>query len=237
VGKSAKDFDDWFTAAGDPWNLDSGREKRRLATSLAFVCKHTPSNVEGTLIEFGPFHGHFTVQLAKAFPAATVLGLEISEVALRVARERTANLANVDLMLCDVANPQIEAIRNRRSTPVAIVALEVLYYLTDYGRTQTLNRFHDALGPIPWFVSSPIHGRDYLTTHRLESLFASAGYLCKDLDTLSLRFRLPRLSVLSSLPLLSRVLRTKRSSCSRPCLLYTSPSPRDLSTSRMPSSA
>ena len=34
-----------------------------------------------------------------------------------------------------------------------------------------------------------------------------------------------------------RILRWKTFRCSPPCLLYTSPSPRDLSTSRMPSSA
>lgn len=207
MGKSAKEFDDWFSAAGDPWNLDSRREKRRLSTSLAFVRKHIPRNAEGTLLEFGPFQGHFTVQLAKAFPAATVLGLEISEVALRVARERTANLSNVELMRFDIANPEIDAIANRNSAPLAILALEVLYYLSDYERSETLNRFHDALGPVPWFVSGPIGRPNYLTTQMLESLFASAGYLCKDLDTLSLRFRLSRVPVLPRLPLLSRVLR------------------------------
>ena len=39
------------------------------------------------------------------------------------------------------------------------------------------------------------------------------------------------------LPLKSPLKWVKNSSTSTPCLLYTSPSPRDLSTSRMPSSA
>ena len=85
-----------------------------------------------------------------------------------------------------------------------------------------LGSFHNVMAPVVWNKEKETHSATKVTLERLHTFFND--------ERPGIIFPSGRLSKLTLFGLWDR-------EWEKTCLLYTSPSPRDLSTSRMPSSA
>lgn len=118
-------FESLFRAARDPWQYGTmpyEQDKRqRLVDSVPPTSR--------TIVEFGCADGHNLLALGARFPGARIVGLDISPLAVEAARQRTAKLGNVTVL---VANAATAAARLRALGVLSadtVVVAEVLYYL------------------------------------------------------------------------------------------------------------
>lgn len=128
-------FDTMFAMSPDPWGYqDVPYEQRKRQHLLEAVGPHSR-----VIVEVGCADGHNLLALAQAFPAATLVGTDVSTTAVRIAAEHTRALPNVRV----VNASDLRALAEALSGPVdCIVLAEVLYYL---GGQQAMN---EALAPL-----------------------------------------------------------------------------------------
>jgi SAM-dependent methyltransferase len=113
-------FERLYEASADPWHyVTSAYEREKYTDTLAAL----PAGPIGSALEVGCSIGLFTVQLAAR--CERVVGLDFAPRALALAAERTARLANVQLL--QAAFPE--------QAPIGpwnvVVCSEVLYYLDE----------------------------------------------------------------------------------------------------------
>jgi SAM-dependent methyltransferase len=117
-----KIFDALFTLSPDPWGYqDIGYERRKQERLLATVGQEP-----GVIVEIGCANGHNLEALARRNPLATVVGIDISQSAVRLAEARVAELPNAHAL----HSTALEALDRLLPTSVDCVVLsEVVYYM------------------------------------------------------------------------------------------------------------
>ncbi len=140
-------FDSMFSVSADPWDYTAAYERRKQ--------QHLVASLRGrykTIVEVGCADGHNVEALARACPAAIVLGTDVSARALDVARRRTRGFGNAHVVPPD----EVAARLANAEQPHCVVLAEVLYYLV------TARAIRDALGSL---AATPGEQRDFLMLH------------------------------------------------------------------------
>lgn len=149
-------FDSLYESGdGDPWEFyESTYEQRKYDRTLNAAVDRTADTEVDAVLELGCGNGAFTARLVDAFPEADVHGVDISEEALAVARDR------VDGATFEHAE-MVEWAADRTESFDLVFASECLYYpaadlpVTEYvGFTRTLTEF---VAPEGYLVSASIH--------------------------------------------------------------------------------
>lgn len=119
----AEHFDELYRSGdGDPWEFyDSSYEARKYDRTLGVAVDRRPASEVDSILELGCGNGAFTTRLTDAYPDADVLGVDISEVALDVARER------VERATFECAE-MVEWVTDCTETFDIVFASECLYY-------------------------------------------------------------------------------------------------------------
>ncbi|WP_336206691.1 class I SAM-dependent methyltransferase [Nonomuraea sp. LPB2021202275-12-8] len=95
-GTLLRRYFDWWHRRPDPWNMGTDAyEQGKYAATLAQL----PDHPYRRILEVGCSEGVFTELLVKAYPDAHITGVDISERALRRARERVAEAADRTMLL------------------------------------------------------------------------------------------------------------------------------------------
>ena len=118
-------FNVMFSLSDDPWGYQQLGYERRKQESL--------------LVEVGCADGHNLIALARQLPASTVIGSDVSTVAVRIATQRTRDFSNVRVIGPEAYGELPESLHGRVD---CIVLAEVLYYLVGE------RAIHDALAPL-----------------------------------------------------------------------------------------
>ena len=128
-------FNAMFSLSDDPWGYQQlGYERRKQEFLLAEV-----GSTARVIVEVGCADGHNLVALARQLPASTVIGSDVSSVAVRIAAQRTRDFSNVRVIGPDAYDELPESLHDRVD---CIVLAEVLYYLVGE------RAIHDALAPL-----------------------------------------------------------------------------------------
>jgi ubiquinone/menaquinone biosynthesis C-methylase UbiE len=128
-------FNAMFSLSDDPWGYQRlGYERRKQEFLLAEV-----GSTARVIVEVGCADGHNLVALARQLPASTVIGSDVSSVAVRIAAQRTRDFSNVRVIGPDAYDELPESLHDRVD---CIVLAEVLYYLVGE------RAIHDALAPL-----------------------------------------------------------------------------------------
>jgi SAM-dependent methyltransferase len=88
----------------DPWDVEtSPYEQRRLARQVRVLDEHSTADAgPGSILELGCGEGVHTAALREAFPGSEVVGVDISTVAIRRARERLSDDPDVTFVVADL---------------------------------------------------------------------------------------------------------------------------------------
>jgi SAM-dependent methyltransferase len=119
-------FNEVFTKE-DPWRYFSCEyEKGKYVRQIEAVKQHAlhPQNI----LEVGCAEGAHTLMLARAFPEASILGIDISKTAVKRAKENCKCCQNVNIIEADI----IELFKQAHfpeNTFDVIIQSELLYYL------------------------------------------------------------------------------------------------------------
>lgn len=111
----------------DPWRYFSCEyEKGKYVRQIEAVKQYFlhPQNI----LEIGCAEGAYTLMLAKAFPEASILGVDISKTAVKRAKQNCEYFQNVDIIEADI----IELFKQAHfpeNTFDVIIQSELLYYL------------------------------------------------------------------------------------------------------------
>jgi hypothetical protein len=128
-------FNAMFSLSDDPWGYQQlGYERRKQESLLSEV-----GSSAGVIVEVGCADGHNLIALARQLPASTVIGSDVSTVAVRIATQRARDFSNVRVIGPEAYDELPESLRGRVD---CIVLAEVLYYL---GSERAI---HDALAPL-----------------------------------------------------------------------------------------
>jgi hypothetical protein len=115
-------FDAMFSLSPDPWGYAAIPYERRKQERLL----EAVGDSAGVIVEVGCADGHNLLALAERHPNATIIGTDVSQTAVRIAAERTADCAGIRV----VHAADLEGLRRALPGPVdCLVLAEVLYYL------------------------------------------------------------------------------------------------------------
>lgn len=182
--RTKEEFDQWYKEkGGDPWGYEGDFVQSRLTRSVVFMQRRMMPDFDGAIVEIGAFNGDFTKRLAEAFPRASILANDISEVALDQARAKAGGYSNVAFDLSDLSEFVLPA--SLRGRKIVLTILEALYYLRHEERGPALKRLLEEAGRPLTYISGPIQGDNYFDDRGLADLFASFGYERVDLDVLN----------------------------------------------------
>lgn len=121
-GARRRVFDAMFALSDDPWGYqDTPYERRKreyLVTSVSDAARH--------IGEIGCADGHNIAAIARGRPHSMITGVDVSPAAVAIARRRTSEFTNVNILLTDDVDAP--------SGPIAqlfdcVILSEVLYYL------------------------------------------------------------------------------------------------------------
>lgn len=128
-------FDAMFALSEDPWGYQQlPYEKRKQQALLAEV-----GPTAAVVVEVGCADGHNLNALARHLPDSTIVGSDVSSVAVRIAAQRTRELANVRVISTEAYDDLADSLSGRVD---CIVLAEVLYYLVSE------RAIRDALAPL-----------------------------------------------------------------------------------------
>lgn len=128
-------FNLMFYLSDDPWGYQQlGYERRKQESLLVEV-----GSSAGVIVEVGCADGHNLIALARQLPASTVIGSDVSTVAVRIATQRTRDFSNVRVIGPEAYGELPESLHGRVD---CIVLAEVLYYLVGE------RAIHDAMAPL-----------------------------------------------------------------------------------------
>lgn len=128
-------FNVMFSLSDDPWGYQQlGYERRKQESLLVEV-----GTSAGVIVEVGCADGHNLIALARQLPGSTVIGSDVSTVAVRIATQRTRDFSNVRVIGPEAYGELPESLHGRVD---CIVLAEVLYYLVGE------RAIHDALAPL-----------------------------------------------------------------------------------------
>jgi SAM-dependent methyltransferase len=156
VKYDSEHFDELYRSSdGDPWGFyESSYEERKYDRTLNLtIDRHSASEVDSVL-ELGCGNGAFTARLTDVYPDADVLGVDISEEALSVARER------VEGATFECAE-MVEWVTDRTETFDIVFASECLYYpaanvtVTEY--VEFTRQLSELVGADGHLISATIH--------------------------------------------------------------------------------
>jgi SAM-dependent methyltransferase len=119
-------FEEIFTKE-DPWRYFSCEyEKRKYVRQIEAVTQYAlhPQNI----LEIGCAEGAHTLMLARAFPEASILGIDISKTAVKRAKENCKCCQNINIIEADIIKLFKQAYFPENTFDV-IVQSELLYYL------------------------------------------------------------------------------------------------------------
>ena len=143
----ARVFQALFALSSDPWRYDAlpyeQRKRQALVASLPDAVA-----AAGTVVEVGCADGHNLRAIAAHFPGASIVGLDISAVAVAAARQRTSHQGRVRVERSD-ARTAAQALQRVGVASVDVLVLaEVLYYLGGPGRVRAeLEGLRSVLAP------------------------------------------------------------------------------------------
>ncbi len=111
----------------DPWRyFICEYERRKYIRQIEAIKRHVPHPER--ILEIGCAEGAHTLMLAKAFPEASIVGVEISETAARRAIQNCSGYPNVNILEADIIGLFKQAYFPENSFDVVIQS-ETLYYL------------------------------------------------------------------------------------------------------------
>lgn len=164
----------------DPWNYNRfSHGLPRFEISMLFIAKHVGEIFNGTFLEIGAFQGNFTILLASAFPSATIVCNDISELALAKAKERCKEFSNIHYHCGDLLHISHDNFPHK-DEKVFILMMECLYYLEFDERIDAVENIKRQFPSAGIIISTPIIGGNYFTELNLLSLFKEKGYSLKD---------------------------------------------------------
>lgn len=149
-------FNDLYRSGdGDPWGFyESTYEQRKYDRTLNVAVDRTADQDVQSVLELGCANGAFTARLVDAFPDADVHGVDISEQALAVARDR------VDGATFEHAE-MVEWASDHAGSFDLVFASECLYYpaadvpVTEY--VEFTRKLTELVAPTGYLVSASIH--------------------------------------------------------------------------------
>jgi trans-aconitate methyltransferase len=165
---------EWRHRRPDPWKFATdGYERERHRTTL----EHLPARPYRSILEVGCGEGVFTDVLARAYPEAEILGVDVSERALARARLRVPEAGRVRFVCADILTHRTD----RRFD--LVLCSETLYYL---GRRERLRRASAWLGELllpdgvlvavhPWPEATRLHRHLDAALFRLAEKVCAAG--------------------------------------------------------------
>jgi len=117
-------FETMFSGGEDPWNYStSAYESRKRNTLLGAV----PPGAR-IILEIGCADGHNLVALAKEFPTTKIIGVDMSEAAVAIARSKSINCDNVTVVR-GTAIECLELLKRYHGRIDVLILAEMLYYL------------------------------------------------------------------------------------------------------------
>ena len=148
-------FENLYSSSRDPWGFETSEYERRKYERTLGVLKDRRYR---RALEVGASIGVFTEMLAPW--CDKLLGVDVSEKALSVARERLAGFGHVRLELRELPEEMPEGPFD------LILASEVLYYLPLGIMLETLRRFEEVLAPGGRILA--VHWRKETETYPLQ---------------------------------------------------------------------
>jgi len=124
IEERVADFEEIFEQE-DPWQYTSAYEQRKYEETLALLPRHI-----GSALEIGCAEGVFTQMLAKRVDRLTAV--DISPTAIARARERCAELSNVEFRQLDLFTQETDEGQDLAGKYDVVVCGEVLYYAPDF---------------------------------------------------------------------------------------------------------
>lgn len=115
-------FDVMFSRSGDPWGYTSNAYESRKREQLLSAVGREPT----CILEVGCANGHNLLALAERFPAAIIIGTDVSPRAMESARAFTSHLTNVVIMETTMVNSHV---LEKFDGVDCVVVSEILYYL------------------------------------------------------------------------------------------------------------
>lgn len=183
--RSREDFNNWYNKFnGDPWGYQHSSVKRRLTSSINFLKKHIPIDYQGSFIELGAFNGDFSYLLASNFKNSTIVVNDISDIALKQAKEKTKIFKNIVYNQNDLAGFQKP---ENLKYPLTLLLLECLYYLKNSERETALNNLINELNLPDVYFSAPIIGSKYFVEEEILTMFSEHNYQLVDYKILNLK--------------------------------------------------
>lgn len=188
MARTSDEFDALYNEhGGDPWKCEADHVQRRLDESLSLLKAYVPVEFSGTILEIGPFHGHFTRRLLNAFHQAEVVGFEISPVAADALKARQLpGCERLTLHVQDALSITSAQVPKTDPAPV-LVALEVLYYLLPDEREKCIANLSRQFPSSLMIISGPIVGGTYLQEAGLLNIFWKNGLTLDGLATHNFR--------------------------------------------------
>lgn len=111
----------------DPWELSSSEfQKKKYLRQTEAIKRYFPR--VGTILEVGCAAGTYTVILAKTFPGARIIGIDIAHNAIKKAERNCKNYMNIELIEGDIVELFKDGKLSNREFDVVIQS-ESLYYL------------------------------------------------------------------------------------------------------------
>lgn len=195
--RTKEEFDNWYSeSGGDPWNYQSRNIKRRLSDSLKFISKFIDKDFTGNIIELGAFTGDFTLLLAGHFPNAQIYANDISDAALKKAKEKAADCSNIIFLQKDLLEFDNSSIKNSTKKNILLL-LECLYYLNGNEREPAVENLINNFPNSDIFISAPIIGGNYFTEELLSEMMGRNNYYLQSFRVLNLKMFSPLRKVLT----------------------------------------
>lgn len=122
-----KDYFEKVFQKDGAWGYETSEyERLKYRRQLEAIQRHCPA--PQYILEIGCAEGKYTRMVAEAFPKATIVGVDISHIAVERARQKCSGCPNIDLLEADIVELLVENQLPAHRFDI-IIQSECLYYL------------------------------------------------------------------------------------------------------------
>ena len=210
----AIDYDNSVENNQDPIIVNYLKKEIDILTNL---CKKVyDSNKNSSIIDMGAGTGRVIFALDERLQesATKFYGVEVSEPMLEYAKQKNQNhkgISKIEFLKYDLTDPNLSDYFNKDETNIVMCLYNTLGVIPSEKRQQFIDNMRNIAGEKGLTILTAFNGDEF--------------------DFIAPKLYNPMM------PMIKQIDENSFDVKNKVCLLYTSPSPRDLSTSRMPSSA
>ncbi len=185
--RTREDFNKWYSENNDdPWGYKNYKIQSRLNESLDFILNYLPQDFSGNIIEIGAFRGDFSILLCNKYKNAKIYINDISDIALKYAKEKTSSFNNVSYFMKDLLKISIDDIDDN-SKDTVLILLECIYYLSNEEREIALKNLRRSFPNASIFISAPMSGGVYFLEYQFLYMMKNCGYRLNGIKVLNLK--------------------------------------------------